>query len=186
MLPLEGKRPRLYLTWMLGVIAVAGVACSSAVGPSSSSDTQGKPSDAAGTRDSLGTPGGAVPPMAEPPAIARNLGDGTPETIDKTADTEDAPNRRRSRVYGTRFEDLNPSYLKDLPPGLFSQLLPRDAIAPIYRPTAVTAKEAGLQGGNLVIGVSIDGQSRAYPIRPLIFREMVNDELGGTPILVTW
>ena len=39
---------------------------------------------------------------------------------------------------------------------------------------------------DLVIGVSIGGQVRAYPIGPLRFREMVNDELGGTPILVTW
>ena len=39
---------------------------------------------------------------------------------------------------------------------------------------------------DLVIGVSIAGDSRAYPIRVLRFREMVNDELGGVPILVTW
>ena len=39
---------------------------------------------------------------------------------------------------------------------------------------------------DLVIGVSIAGQSRAYPIRTLRYREMVDDELGGLPILVTW
>ena len=38
----------------------------------------------------------------------------------------------------------------------------------------------------LVIGVSINEESRAYPIRTLRFREIANDELGGTPILVTW
>jgi hypothetical protein len=37
-----------------------------------------------------------------------------------------------------------------------------------------------------VIGVSIGGQSRAYLISTLRIREMVDDELGGTPILVTW
>ncbi len=45
---------------------------------------------------------------------------------------------------------------------------------------------AALDSDDLVIGVSMGGESRAYPIRPLRFREMVNDELGGTPILVTW
>ena len=171
---------------MVAVIAVAGVACSSALTGPSSNDASGAPTAAAGTRDALGSPGGAVPPVVEPPAVARNLADDTPRATDKTEDTQAASNRRRGQAYSRLFKNLDPSYMKDLPTGLFSQLLPRDAIAPIYRPTVVTAQEAGLQGGNLVIGVSIDGQSRAYPIRPLIFREMVNDELGGIPLLVTW
>ena len=39
---------------------------------------------------------------------------------------------------------------------------------------------------DLVIDVTIGGESRAYPIRVLRIREMANDVLGGTPILVTW
>jgi hypothetical protein len=38
----------------------------------------------------------------------------------------------------------------------------------------------------LVIGVSVEGEAKAYPITVLRFREMVNDELGKLPILVTW
>ena len=45
---------------------------------------------------------------------------------------------------------------------------------------------AQLDAQDMVIGVSIGGESRAYPIRTLRFREMVDDELGGIPILVTW
>ena len=67
------------------------------------------------------------------------------------------------------------------------QLVSRDGIAPIYEPTVRTPDEVTELGPReLVIGVSVNGQSRAYPIRPLRFREMVNDELGGVPILVTW
>ena len=70
--------------------------------------------------------------------------------------------------------------------GQFRQLLPRDAIFPIYEPRFVTAEEAGLDSGELVIGVELNGESKAYPIGPLVRREMVNDTVGGVPILVTW
>ena len=44
----------------------------------------------------------------------------------------------------------------------------------------------GMEPNDLVMGVSINGDSRAYPVRYLRWREMVNDEVGGIPILVTW
>ena len=68
----------------------------------------------------------------------------------------------------------------------FRQLLPRDAIFPIYEPNIVPAGDADLKPGELVIGVNIDGESRAYPIGPLVRREMVNDTVAGVPILVSW
>ena len=68
----------------------------------------------------------------------------------------------------------------------YRQLLPRDAILPIYEPRFVTAENAGLNSGELVIGVELNGESKAYPIGPLVRREMVNDTVGGVPILVTW
>ena len=68
----------------------------------------------------------------------------------------------------------------------FRQLLPRDAIAPVYEPLFAPAEFASLPPDELVIGVEINGESKAYPIGPLIFREMVNDTVGGVPVLVTW
>lgn len=40
----------------------------------------------------------------------------------------------------------------------------------------------------LVIGITIDGESRAFPLNMLTgpSREIVNDELGGQPIAATW
>ena len=84
------------------------------------------------------------------------------------------------------FEELNPSGPKSVDPRQFRQFLPQDAIRPIYDPIIVGPDKASLDSADLVIGVSIAGESRAYPIRPLRFREMVNDRLGDTPILVTW
>ena len=68
----------------------------------------------------------------------------------------------------------------------FRQLLGRDDIAPVYSPRFVRARLSGLPREELVIGVSIAGDARAYPVRYLRWREMVNDEVGGVPVLVSW
>jgi hypothetical protein len=69
---------------------------------------------------------------------------------------------------------------------VFSQLLPWDGIRPVYNPQFATADEVNLTDDELIIGISIDNEAKAYPISVLRFREMVNDELAGIPILVTW
>jgi hypothetical protein len=43
-----------------------------------------------------------------------------------------------------------------------------------------------IAGGDAVVGVVIAGQARAYPVRFLFWHEIVNDELGGVPIAVTF
>jgi hypothetical protein len=39
---------------------------------------------------------------------------------------------------------------------------------------------------DLVIGVTINGESRAYPLNVIIVHEIINDTLGGVPIVVTY
>lgn len=68
----------------------------------------------------------------------------------------------------------------------WSQLLARDDILPIYEPEFVPAAEADYPDDELIMGVEINGEAKAYPVGLLNYREMVNDELGGIPILVTW
>lgn len=70
----------------------------------------------------------------------------------------------------------------------WNQLLPRDGIRPIYEDELqfAPADEAPYSDDELVIGVEINGEARAYAIGPLNSREMVNDTVGGVPILVTW
>ena len=68
----------------------------------------------------------------------------------------------------------------------FSPLLPFDGIPPVYDPQFVSAADAPLLDDELIIGVALSGEAKAYPITVLRFREMVNDELAGIPILVTW
>jgi len=68
----------------------------------------------------------------------------------------------------------------------FVPMLPRDAIAPVYSPEFVSADVSPLHEDELIMGVAIEGEAKAYPVTVLRFREMVNDELAGLPILVTW
>jgi len=39
---------------------------------------------------------------------------------------------------------------------------------------------------DLVVGIEIDGESRAYPLHFLHVHEIINDTLGGTPIAIVW
>ena len=72
-----------------------------------------------------------------------------------------------------------------LPRG-FRQLLRRDAILPIYDPTFLSAGQTTWPEDALVLGVELEGDARAYPIRFLNRREMVIDSIAGIPVLVTW
>ena len=70
----------------------------------------------------------------------------------------------------------------------FSQLLPFDGIRPIYDPEFARqeAVQELLEQDELIIGISLGDEAKAYPISVLRFREMVNDEMAGIPTLVTW
>jgi hypothetical protein len=74
---------------------------------------------------------------------------------------------------------------EDLPDG-FRQLLNRDDIFPVYLPTFRTADETDWPDQELVIGVELDGEARAYPVGFLNRREIVVDIHRGTPTFVTW
>ena len=70
--------------------------------------------------------------------------------------------------------------------GSLHTFIPRDSIRPIYEPAFITPAEAELKNADLVIGLSLNGDSRAYPVHILRRREMVNDVVGDVPILATW
>jgi hypothetical protein len=74
----------------------------------------------------------------------------------------------------------------EMPEYAWDQLLGRDSIRPIYEPEFVPADEAGYGDDELVMGIAIDGEAKAYLVSLLNGREMVNDELAGIPYLVTW
>jgi hypothetical protein len=65
---------------------------------------------------------------------------------------------------------------------------PRDGIPALFDPEYISAGEADklLEPGEEILGLVINGVSRAYPIRIMSWHELVNDEIAGTPYLVSW
>lgn len=51
--------------------------------------------------------------------------------------------------------------------------------------TAEEAVNANVQSSTLVLGISMNGAQRAYPLKFLGF-ELLNDHLAGIPIAVSW
>ena len=64
---------------------------------------------------------------------------------------------------------------------------PKDGIPAILKPEFIRS-EAGvfISDDEQVIGVEIAGDVRAYPIKILNWHEVVNDTVGGVPIVVTF
>jgi hypothetical protein len=63
---------------------------------------------------------------------------------------------------------------------------PKDGIPPIDEPVFARSAEVDLPDIEPVIGVILEGTARAYPIRILIWHEIVNDQIGDAPISVTF
>lgn len=63
----------------------------------------------------------------------------------------------------------------------------RDGIPAMDRPKFVLAKHVRfLQPDDEVVSISVDGVTRAYPLRILVWHEIANDTLGGVPVAVTY
>jgi hypothetical protein len=113
------------------------------------------------------TPADTSTPRAptEPPAPTPTRPDPTPAGSDPT-EAADAPEAEYQIV----------------------TLLPFDAIPSIDNPRFYGVDEADAEygPGELVLGVEVDGEARAYSVGLLSRHEIVNDRLGGHPIAVTW
>ena len=58
---------------------------------------------------------------------------------------------------------------------------------PLDNPDVVTADAATfLQPDDRVLGVTVNGESRAYPINMMTYHHVANDVVGGLPVLVTF
>jgi hypothetical protein len=84
------------------------------------------------------------------------------------------------------FAEIKPGGPRDVDLRRFRQLIDRDRIVPVYDPLIVSAEEADFTPDELVMGVALNGESRAYGVGMMRSREIANDELGGVPLLVTW
>ncbi len=63
----------------------------------------------------------------------------------------------------------------------------KDGIPALSQPETVgVADMALLDPSDRVVGVEFDGQSRAYPIRLLNWHELINDQVGDTPVAIVY
>ena len=67
-------------------------------------------------------------------------------------------------------------------------VLGRDGIPAILAPEFIDANAALLDMApdERVLGLSLNGDHRAYPLNLLSRHEIVNDTVGGVPVAVTW
>ena len=91
---------------------------------------------------------------------------------------------------------IDPAFAEFLHPGVKSRIrleeiawggVRKDGIPALVNPKHVRADAASyLSPDELVFGVSVKGDHRAYPLRIMDWHEMVNDVVGGTPIAVAY
>ena len=106
--------------------------------------------------------------------------------VDGTPDFQAGkPSSRVLEWYGVFFPDgvkhsIPMNEIHDGGPGI-------DGIAALTQPRFIPAGAAGyMEDTDLVLGITRDGESRAYPLRILVYHEIVNDTLGGRSVLVTF
>jgi hypothetical protein len=64
---------------------------------------------------------------------------------------------------------------------------PPDGIPPIDNPVMMPATEVDfLVDTEPVVAIEVNGEARAYPIQILLWHEIVNDDIGGIPVTVTY
>lgn len=64
---------------------------------------------------------------------------------------------------------------------------PRDGIPALTDPAFVSAADAGfLAEGDAVLGFEHAGVSRAYPVKIMVWHEIVNDRVGGDRVAITY
>jgi hypothetical protein len=67
-------------------------------------------------------------------------------------------------------------------------VLPRDPaeIPPIFHPAFVSAGDSYLEENDIVVGVVVNGEPKAYPIIVLDRHEVVDDVIGNVPVVVSF
>ena len=135
-----------------------------------------------------GSESGEAPPAAtEPPATETATETATATATEPPATATPSPAATATEPTPTEAAPEEPDAEGDLSSQIVT-LLPPDAIPAINDPRLISAEEADeqLRLTDLVIGVSIDGEHRAYGAAFLSGHEIVNDMLGGRAIAVTW
>ncbi|MCJ7661090.1 MAG: DUF3179 domain-containing protein [Anaerolineales bacterium] len=104
-------------------------------------------------------------------------------TLTNTANPAEAPPPGAAREFTTDFSIYSIPYSEVLSGGP-----PKDGIPAIDNPqfVSITEAEEWLEDVEPVIMIERNGDARAYPIQILMWHEIINDEVGGEPVVVTF
>ena len=123
-----------------------------------------------------------VAPTVEPTPLAAGLDAGGGVAPDPDYEAALAAAGIRTRGWDTDFR------LHTVGFGEIRTVIPRDNIPAIDAPKFVSADAAAgwLEDVEPVVALEIGGDARAYPLQILTWHEIVNDEVGGVPVAVTF
>ncbi len=148
---------------VVGVVfaAVFVSSCGAAVSGDDAGEP-GAPSNTIGSSE-------VTPPVPDPPAPAASALPAGPSALDDMRD------------------DRFPDPLVDLNQ-IISGGPPPDGIPPIDVPRFLRISDnlEFLPANEPVVALEINGDARAYPIRAMVWHEIVNDVVGGVPVTVTY
>jgi hypothetical protein len=128
----------------------------------------------------------AVP---DPPAPTVVVPDAPAPTVAAGGQSEDTPLPAEPPPYGAEIEFTTDFSKHSVP---YSEILsggpPKDGIPSIDDPDFQSTNEADewLEDREPVVFVQVGDDARAYPIQILIWHEIVNDVIGGEPLLVSF
>lgn len=120
-------------------------------------------------------------PAADAPSTGTETSVTEPFTSSVDGSFPDGPGALR-----TPDDPAFPSPLVDLTQVL--TVIPPDSIPAIDNPQFVSVADADqyLESDEAVVVLELEGQARAYPVQILMWHEIVNDEVGGTPVAITY
>lgn len=122
-----------------------------------------------------------------PPPEPRPSPSGSPPAAEPTPTATGSPDLGKLRVttlnWKTDFTKTNIDLSEIISGGP-----PKDGIPAIDEPRfeSIAAARAWLADQSPVIALEVDGDARAYPLAILIWHEIVNDTVGGAPLVVTF
>ncbi len=98
----------------------------------------------------------------------------------------------KGRVYGRLDENFPAFFREDAPSRIRVEEVVwggvrLDGIPALDNPSTLAAEDAVyLTGPDLVFGVHVNGEARAYPLRIMDWHEMANDVVGGVPVSLAY
>jgi hypothetical protein len=106
------------------------------------------------------------------------------------------PHPEYARFKGRIYKSIDPAFESFFPPGVKSIIrldeidwggVVVNGIPPLNYPKHISAAQATYLGdGNIVFGITANGESRAYPKRILAWHEMARDRIGGVELTVVY